>query len=152
MYIQWDRTKRLRGKFGPEYDRVVHDHGNARKAEDELLNRQKRIEKFHIRDLNQPEVERFSESWRIVQTQFVDAPREAVAQADRLIRDVSWVTSRLLLSLILFNRASKWKDSTSGATWFNVAQFFSSHGRQILGSSASKTSLRQRRALVHLHR
>jgi hypothetical protein len=88
MYIQWDRTKRLRGKFGPEYDRVVHDHENARKAEDELLSRQKRIEKLHIRDLNQPEIERFSESWRTVQTQFVDAPREAVAQADRLIRDV----------------------------------------------------------------
>ena len=88
MYIQWDRSKRLRGKFGPEYDRVVHDRGNARKAEDELLNRQKRVEKLHIRDLNQPEIERFSNSWRSVQAQFVDAPREAVAQADRVIRDV----------------------------------------------------------------
>lgn len=88
IYMQWERTKRLRGKFGPEYDRVVHHRGDARKAEDELLNRQKRMEKLHIRNLNQAEIERFSESWHTVQAQFVDAPQEAVAQADRLIRDV----------------------------------------------------------------
>lgn len=88
MYMQWERTKRLRGRFGPEYDRVVHDSGSAQKAENELLDRQRRIEKLHIRDLNQGEIERFSNSWRTVQADFVDSPREAVAQADRLIRDV----------------------------------------------------------------
>lgn len=88
MYTQRERTRRLRGKFGPEYDRLVHDRGNSRKAEDELLTRQKRIEKFKIRDLNQREIERFSESWRTIQEQFVDAPREAVGQADRLVREV----------------------------------------------------------------
>jgi hypothetical protein len=88
MYIQKERTKRLRARFGPEYDRLVHGSGNQRTAEEELLRRQKRIEKFHIRELNQAEVERFSESWRTVQAQFVDAPRESVAQADRLVREV----------------------------------------------------------------
>lgn len=88
MYVQKERTRRLRGKFGPEYDRLVHDSGNARKAEDELLKRQKRIEKMHIRELNHDEIVRFSDSWRNVQAQFVDTPREAVAEADRLVREV----------------------------------------------------------------
>jgi hypothetical protein len=88
MYLQNERTKRLRGQFGPEYDRLVRDRGNNRKAEAELLKRQKRLERLHIRELNQAEIDRFSNSWRAIQTQFVDTPREAVAQADRLIRDV----------------------------------------------------------------
>jgi hypothetical protein len=88
IFIQKERTKRLRTQFGPEYDRLVQTRGNQRKAEEELLGRQKRIQKFHIRDLNQAEVDRFSASWRTVQAQFVDAPKQAVAQADRLIRDV----------------------------------------------------------------
>jgi hypothetical protein len=91
LYTQWFRSKRLRGKFGPEYDRLVHDSGSARKAEDELLSRQKRVEKLHIRDLNQGEIDRFSDSWEAVQTAFVDSPREAVAQADRLIQEVMTV-------------------------------------------------------------
>ncbi len=88
MFVQYQRSKRLRGQFGPEYDRLVSDRGNQRKAEEELVQRQKRIEKFHLRELNAGEVDRFSSAWRKVQAQFVDAPREAVGEADRLVRDV----------------------------------------------------------------
>ncbi len=87
LFVQKQRSQRLRSQFGPEYDRLVKDQG-SHKAEQELLNRQKRIEKLHVRELNQVEIDRFSNSWRAVQTQFVDSPRESVAQADRLIRDV----------------------------------------------------------------
>jgi PAS domain-containing protein len=88
MYLQRERTRRLRGRFGPEYDRLVHDRANQRKAEDELLSRQKRVDKLHIRELNQAEIERFSELWRSVQAEFVDQPRKAVADADQLVREV----------------------------------------------------------------
>lgn len=88
MYIQKERTRRLRGQFGPEYDRLLDDKGSQRKVEDELLKRQKRIEKLHIRDLTQAESDRFSGAWRSVQAKFVDAPNAAVAEADRLVRDV----------------------------------------------------------------
>lgn len=88
MYVQKERTRRLRTKFGPEYDRLVHDRGNPRKAEDELLRRQERMEKMHIRELSHDEILRFSDSWRNVQAQFVDAPRDAAAEADRLVREV----------------------------------------------------------------
>lgn len=88
IYIRKKRTRRLRNQFGPEYDRLVKTQGNPQRAEEELLGREKRIRKFNIRDLNSHEVERFSAAWRDVQAQFVDAPKQAVAQADRLIHDV----------------------------------------------------------------
>jgi hypothetical protein len=88
LIVQKERSKRLRSHFGPEYDRLVRDSGSQRRAEDELSHRQKRIEKLHIRELNRGEVDRYAASWKSVQTQFVDAPRDAVAQADRLVQDV----------------------------------------------------------------
>jgi hypothetical protein len=88
MYFQWERTKRLRSKFGPEYDHAVDRLGNQGKAEEDLLHRQKRIEKFHIRDLDRAEADRFANAWQAEQTRFVDAPKEAVANADGLVRDL----------------------------------------------------------------
>lgn len=88
MYIQRQRTRRLRGHFGPEYDRAVRDSGNQRKAESELAAREKRVEKLHLRTLQPDEIDRFAASWSEIQTRFVDAPREAVAKADRLVREV----------------------------------------------------------------
>jgi FtsZ-interacting cell division protein ZipA len=87
MIVRKERSKKLRGRFGPEYDRLVRDSGSQRIAEDELAKRQKRIEKLPLRELDRREVERFAASWKAVQTQFVDAPRDAVTQADRLVRD-----------------------------------------------------------------
>lgn len=88
MYIQRQRSRRLRDRFGPEYNRLVQDRGNQRKAEQELADRQKRVEKLHLRELNRGEIDRFAGSWSAIQTQFVDAPREAVAKADTLVREV----------------------------------------------------------------
>jgi hypothetical protein len=89
LYIQSkERTRRLRNQFGAEYDRLVRTEGNPRKAEAKLLVREKRIQEFHIRDLNSQEVDHFSVAWRDVQEQFVDTPKEAVAEADRLIHDL----------------------------------------------------------------
>jgi hypothetical protein len=80
------RTKKLRSKFGPEYDRVVRERGNTLTAERELEHREKRIEKFHIRPLSGEERDRFTEEWRVTQEKFVDDPRGAVAEADRLVQ------------------------------------------------------------------
>jgi hypothetical protein len=41
----------LRQKFGPEYERAVLEHGSERKAEAKLADREKRVEKLHIREL-----------------------------------------------------------------------------------------------------
>jgi hypothetical protein len=87
LYVQKRRstTASLRQKFGPEYERAVHQHGSERKAEAKLEDRQERVEKLNIRDLDPMERERFSKQWESVQSRFVDSPRGAVAEADDLL-------------------------------------------------------------------
>ena len=61
LYVQKRRstTAGLRQKFGPEYERAVQKHGSERKAEAKLADRQERVEKLKIRDLDWMEHERF---------------------------------------------------------------------------------------------
>jgi hypothetical protein len=79
------RTKKLRSKFGPEYDRVVSERGSALTAERELEHRAKRVENFQIRPLSADERDRFANAWRAAQERFVDDPRSAMAEADQLV-------------------------------------------------------------------
>jgi hypothetical protein len=81
-------TADLRKKFGPEYDRAVQVHGAGRKAESKLEDREKRVDKLNIRDLDSMEHERFSKRWDSVQSRFVDSPKGAVAEADDLVSSV----------------------------------------------------------------
>jgi hypothetical protein len=88
LYVRKRRgtTANLRQKFGPEYDRAVLTHGS--KAEAQLADREKRIEKLNIRDLDATEHERYSKEWQAVQSRFVDSPKGAVAEADDLVSSV----------------------------------------------------------------
>ena len=90
LYVRKRRgtTAGLRQKFGPEYDRAVLTHGSERKAEAKLAEREKRIEKLNIRDLDSIEHERYSKRWQAVQSRFVDSPKGAVAEADDLVSSV----------------------------------------------------------------
>ena len=85
--IQRQKTLRMRGKYGPEYDRLAVEQGSARSAENILEQREKRVSKFSIRPLNERERDRFASEWRLVQERFVDDPRGAVSEADRLINE-----------------------------------------------------------------
>ena len=78
-------TADLQRRFGPEYERAVREHGSERKAEAKLADREKRVEKFKIRDLDPMEQERFSKQWQSVQSRFVDSPKGAVTEADDLV-------------------------------------------------------------------
>jgi hypothetical protein len=78
-------TADLRKKFGPEYDRAVRVHGTERKTEAKLEDREKRVEKLNLRDLDPMERERFTKQWESVQSRFVDSPKGAVAEADDLV-------------------------------------------------------------------
>jgi hypothetical protein len=78
------RTVALRERFGPEYDRAVREHGPAH-GETVLAEREKRVEKYHIRELAVDERERFVSEWRAIQTRFVDDPKSAVNDADALV-------------------------------------------------------------------
>ena len=78
-------TAELRQRFGSEYDRAVREHGSQRKAEAKLADREERVEKLKLRDLDPMERERFSKQWESVQSRFVDSPKGAVAEADDLV-------------------------------------------------------------------
>lgn len=82
--VRQRRMANLKKRYGPEYDRIVLESG-PRKAEATLLEREKRVEKFHIRALPVDERERFITDWRNVQSRFVDDPKDAVSQADQLV-------------------------------------------------------------------
>src|SRR5262245_28571133 len=82
------RTRKLRGEFGPEYERTVSSADSRREAEAELAERKKRRGSFDIRPLSTEERSRYTEEWQAVQSQFVDDPTGAVARADALIQGV----------------------------------------------------------------
>jgi hypothetical protein len=86
--MQRRRSTKLREGFGPEYAHTVEERGDRRKAEAELAERKKRVDKLHVRALTPQEHERYSGAWRATQTRFVDSPGEAIAEADRLIAEV----------------------------------------------------------------
>jgi hypothetical protein len=50
-----------------------------------LEDREKRVEKLKIRDLDPIEHQRFSNQWESVQSRFVDSPKGAVTEADDLV-------------------------------------------------------------------
>jgi hypothetical protein len=82
------RSDQLKQRFGPEYDRAVLQHGDARHAEAVLTDREKRVEKFSIRALPPGDRERYAEEWANVQKRFVDDPAVAVTEADKLVTKV----------------------------------------------------------------
>ena len=82
------RQTRLRKRFGPEYDRTVHDTGSERRAEAELDARARRVARLQIRPLSEADAVRFAEAWRVLQIRFVDEPAAAIAEADRLVGEV----------------------------------------------------------------
>jgi hypothetical protein len=81
------RTEKLRDRFGPEYDRALDEMGNRRKAEEELKERERRVERLRIRPLGAADRQRFAESWCDIQAHFVDRPRTAVTNAHRLVEE-----------------------------------------------------------------
>ncbi len=85
---QRQRSERLRGRYGPEYERAVHEVGDKRRAEAELVKRQERVKHLDIRALPAEERGRFVQEWRAEQARFVDDPKAAVSNADRLVEEV----------------------------------------------------------------
>jgi hypothetical protein len=82
------RRRKLRRQFGPEYDRLVSETGNRRKAEAELADRQRRVAKLDIRPLTQEENAQYQGEWNAIQERFVDTPTESVNEAGTLVTKV----------------------------------------------------------------
>ena len=88
LLISRQRSKHLRSKFGPEYQRTLSEFGDRTKAERDLERREKRIESLNIRSLPPATRDRFMQAWHQDQARFVDDPKGAVVEADRLVAEV----------------------------------------------------------------
>ncbi len=82
------RSRQLQERYGPEYEREVAVTGDARRAEERLLEREERHQQLDVRELRPEERERYGESWAQVQREFVDDPVHAVQRADALVVDI----------------------------------------------------------------
>jgi hypothetical protein len=88
LFSQRRKSQQLQEHFGPEYEHAVHEHGSRSEAEQALRERAERVQQLHIRALSPEDSARYGESWRSVQTHFVDEPQVAVGEADRLVSEV----------------------------------------------------------------
>jgi hypothetical protein len=79
------QRRRLRERFGPEYDRTVERHSSTREAEQELRAREQRHRELPIRPLDPEACDRYRAEWQGVQERFVDSPQSAVGEADNLL-------------------------------------------------------------------
>jgi hypothetical protein len=82
------RTRALQRDFGPEYDRTMARAGDRGTAETDLRERRQRVSALDVRPLSRSDHDRFATEWTKVQAGFVDAPAEAVTDADQLIQQV----------------------------------------------------------------
>jgi hypothetical protein len=82
------RSRRLRNRFGPEYDRSLESADNRRAAERELTEREKRHAQLKLEPLSVAARARYTEEWAHLQERFVDEPVDALADADALVNSV----------------------------------------------------------------
>ena len=82
------RRAELQRRFGPEYDRTVQELGSPARADRELAQRERRVERVHFRELSVEDRTRFGNAWTRLQAQFVDDPAVAVTGAAELIEEV----------------------------------------------------------------
>ncbi|WP_410876035.1 hypothetical protein [Nocardia sp. A7] len=82
------RRKRLRHRFGSEYDHALEHTEDRHAAERELVERERRHDSLELRALTSERKHEFTEAWTSVQERFVDEPADAVREADQLITTV----------------------------------------------------------------
>ena len=82
------RSARLEQRFGPEYARTVDELGSRERAETELRNRERRVQKLEIVPLAPADARYFAQEWKSLQSRFVDSPKGAVSDADALVREL----------------------------------------------------------------
>lgn len=83
-------TRSLKRRFGPEYDRTLERHGGAREsAHHDLRERVERHGRIRPLPLEPAIREHYVAQWTMLQERFVDAPRQAVADADELLTRIA---------------------------------------------------------------
>jgi hypothetical protein len=88
VLLRVQKSRRLRARFGPEYQRAVQESGSPIRGEERLTKLEQRVERFKIHELTASDRARFTEAWRLIQAKFVDDPKIALVDGDRLIGEV----------------------------------------------------------------
>jgi hypothetical protein len=88
LAVRTMQRRKLRERFGDEYQRVVDEKGGRSAAEAELRRREKQHASLELRDLSDADRARFRDGWVAVQTLFVDDPVSAVRDGDRLVTEL----------------------------------------------------------------
>jgi hypothetical protein len=78
---RWWQMRALQQRFGPEYERLVEQEGDPRRARAALRDRMKRRAGLEVRPLSPDAHERYATQWPTVQARFVDDPRGALDEA-----------------------------------------------------------------------
>jgi len=82
------KSEQHHGQLKDEFDLTVKTAGGEKQALAELNERQKRVETLALHPLSEIDHERYSTEWAAIQSKFVDAPGQAVMDADRLTMEV----------------------------------------------------------------
>ena len=88
FYYKQYRSRRLKERFGSEYDHAVNKLQDTDLAEAELKQREERVKRFKIVPLSEADCSVYEERWIAVQGHFVDDPKAAVEEAHQLIFEV----------------------------------------------------------------
>ena len=79
------RTGRLRDRYGDEYDRTVAATGNRRRAEADLMEREKQRGSLQLRPVTPEMHSRYSAAWTAIERGFIDSPQRSALEADHLV-------------------------------------------------------------------
>jgi hypothetical protein len=143
LIVMRRRSANLRARFGPEYDRVVAETGNRFKAESKLESVEKRVKSYSLTTLSAADRDRFRQSWRKVQAEFVDDPGGALSEADKLLGTVLLACGYPPSDFE--NRAAE--ISVDHATV--VENYRAGHDIAVLHSQGQATTEDLRKAMVH---
>jgi len=89
-FYAWQRrqSQALAERYGPEYQRAVSQAGSRHGGEAELRRREERLDQLDIHPLQAQQQAEYQRQWQATQARFVDDPKGAIAEADRLVEDV----------------------------------------------------------------
>lgn len=86
--LQRRKTAELKKSYGDEYDRTLKQSTGRSRAEADLVERQRRVEKYEIRPVTPSEHDQFVAQWHDARNEFVDQPIAALDMADDIVTDV----------------------------------------------------------------
>jgi hypothetical protein len=139
-------SEQLKRHSGPEYDRtVVQQHGDARRAEAALAEREERVETFPLRPLSPVDREAYAMEWAAVQQRFVDDPFVAAGTADRLI-------TRLMIDRGYPMADFEQRDADISVSYSTVVQNYrAAHEIAVRHADGQATMEELHQAMIHYH-